>query len=139
MSRSADRIVLFGGMLSAFVLVPVGSMMTVFGFGNAVVNWFKFADPEANQWIAVCVLGVTFAINCVPLVLFWFAWWSGPAEQTWLGFTMLLLSPIFVWIGYDSLILQGDWGDFVLWGPYLLTGVFLAAKGGFILMRRYRF
>lgn len=137
MSRWVGRIALFGGMLSALLLVPVGIIVTVFGFGQVVLNWFEFADSEANRWISDCILGLTFAIDVIPLVLFWLAWSFGSAARAWLGLTMLLLSPIFGWIGFESLVLQGDWGDFLLWAPYLLTGLFMAAVGAQILLRYF--
>jgi hypothetical protein len=137
MSRWVGRFVLAGGVLSAMVLVPVGVMMTVFGFAQAVIDWFGFAENETNRGIVIGILGLTFAINMVPLVLFWIAWSSGSAARVWLGLTMLLLSPFFGWIGFYGLILQGDWGDFVLWGPYLLTGLFLATVGALIVAGRW--
>ena len=125
--------VLVGGMLSAIALVPVGIMMTVPGFAQAVVDWFEFAENETNRGIVIGILGLTFAINIVPLVLFWISWSLRSAAQVWFGLTMLLLSPIFVWIGFYGLILQGDWGDFVLRRPYLLTGSFMAIVGALIV------
>lgn len=43
MNRWFGRIALFGGMLSALMFVPIGMMMTVFGFGQVVINWFEIA------------------------------------------------------------------------------------------------
>ena len=48
MTHRLGRFALVGGILSAIALIPVGIMMTVFGFAQAVIDWFGFAESETR-------------------------------------------------------------------------------------------
>ena len=138
MSHLVSRIIHAGGMLSALALVPVGAMMSVFGYAEAVLVWLGFKEGSTSPLIVIAGLLLTFSLHCVPLALIWTAGELGSAARPRLGLAMLLLSPLVGWYGFDSLVLRGDWGDVLLWGPYLLTGLFMAAAGGLILIGRFR-
>jgi hypothetical protein len=114
------------GFLVSLMLIFVGVFLGIFGDVNAAARW---TGPAVHP--AFVLLGMIM-LHAIPAGLFLFVRNGSPI----LCVAMLLLSPIVAWRGIDSLFVRGDWGDFVLWGPYLLSGVLMAATGLILLARR---
>lgn len=132
MNQSGPRFVLFCGLMSSIILCLVGVFLTVFGYANYVSSVMGL-----GRWINFWAIFIgLIGLHCIPLLLFLVAMGLRGQAKRWLGLVFLLLSPATAAIGFDGLFLRGDWGDTVLWAPYLLTGLFMAAAGGQIVFRR---
>ena len=111
------------GVIAAAVLVPVGLLTAVFG-GPYLA---KLAGLDGSA-IALLLIAVLVIAHALPLMLLAKALW-GRAEP-WRCWIMLALAPVVVWPGAEGLLVRGDWGDAVLLGPYLVTGLCLLVCGG---------
>lgn len=131
MSLRASQAILAAGLLSATALVMIGVILARYASSNAIAEVIGF-DQGVNPW--VIIFGLVGA-HAIPLLLLCLAWWLG--SRTWLGWILLILSPIFTWIGFDGLALWGEPGDVLLWVPYLATGLFMAIIGGLVIFRRF--
>ncbi len=114
------------GLLASLILLPIGVFLGIFGDINAVAGW---VGPAVHP--AFLLIGVV-GLHAVPAALFSLVMKGSPNACI----VMLVLSPLVAWRGIYGLFVQADWGDTVLWGPYLLTGILMAATGLLLLVRR---
>lgn len=118
----ARRLVLVLAWVSAVWLFLAGLLMSPF-YIAPVAAWIGLE----GSW-AVAVLFASWALHLVPVVVLGSAA-TAPGGGVWRGGLLLLCAAAPLWLGVYALILRGDWGDFVLWGAYLGTGICLAALG----------
>ncbi len=119
------------GVIAGALLVPVGLVTAVFA-GPYLANLVGLDGPA----IALLFIAVLAIAHALPVMLLAKALW-GRAEP-WRCWIMLALAPVVVWPGAEGLLVRGDWGDFVLLGPYLVTGLCLLPCGVFGLLSRKR-
>jgi hypothetical protein len=124
------RWLLLGGLITALALVPVGFFLSVFS-----ANYVSGLIGAEHS--ALLVLGALIIFHLVPVSLFLAAYDKSPRIPRWIGWIMILVAPAAGWQGFDGII-RGDWGDIVLWGPYLVTGVLLAVCGLIIALGQSR-
>lgn len=125
------RWLLLSGVITAIGLILIGFFLSLFSAAHV-------SDLIGAAQSTLLVLGALISFHFVPVSLFIAAYGKLPTIPRWTGWTMILVAPVFGWVGFDGLILRGDWGDTVLWGPYLATGVLLAVCGLFIALGRLR-
>jgi hypothetical protein len=108
--------------VSAVWLFLVGVFLSSFSAGP-VAHWIGLE----GRW-AIVVLFALWGLHLCPLLALGTVA-TTPRGGVWRGIILLLCASVPLWVGVYALILRGDWGDAVLWGPYLITGVCLAALG----------
>jgi hypothetical protein len=117
------------GLISATALILAGTINLLFS-AEGLLRAYEI-EGGAAAW---AVLGLIFAAHLAPFLLLAYGWGQeGPRS---LDFLLVLVSPFVGWYGLDSLILHGDWGDAVLWLPYLVTGGCLFLVGIIGALRR---
>ncbi len=102
----------------------------MFGDAAAVARFIDF-PLKVNVIMAALI-----ALHAFPFAMFALVaiWRDGPPK--WLGALMLVLCLFVAWRGIHGLFVLGDWGDVLLWGPYVLTGLFMATTGLLIAYRQ---
>jgi hypothetical protein len=128
MMDQRSRTSVIAGLVAALLLPIVGGFLAVFGDAAAVTRFIEFP-------LNVIVVALV-ALHALPFAMFVLVtnWRDGTPK--WLGTFMLVLAPFVASRGIYGLFLLGDWGDGLLWGPYLLTGLFMATTGLLITYRR---
>jgi hypothetical protein len=110
------------GLISGAFLIPAGSVILLFS-ASGLLGYLGI-ERKALAWT---VLALFFVAHLIPLLLL--ALGGLQERPRYLNLVMVLVSPCVGWFGFNPLILRGDWGDVMLWAPYLATGVCLFAVG----------
>jgi hypothetical protein len=114
------------GVGSGLWLLLVGMLLAPF-LGAGLAQRMEIAGPWAAPLVVLLLLGV-IALHAIPFILI-LMFHDAQSRKKWLGGVMLLASPFTAWPGIDGLLIRVDLGDAVMWAPYLLSGICLAALG----------
>ena len=114
-------------LLFAFALGVVGSMLSLFYAGYFAQN---LSLPLVPTLVVLVVL------HWLPLALLITTLIGGRPVPRWWSVLYVLGSLLPFYVGWDGLVVRRDFGDTLLWLPYLLTGLAMAIVGLVIALGR---
>ena len=114
-------------LLFAFALGVVGSMLSLFYAGYFAQN---LSLPLVPTLVVLVVL------HWLPLALLITTFIKGRPVPRWWSVLYVLVSLPPLYVGWDGLVVRRDFGDTLLWLPYLLTGLAMAIVGLVIALGR---
>lgn len=109
-------------VIAGAILVPVGLLTAVFA-----APYLAERAGLGGPGIALLLIAAVAIAHAIPMMLLAKPG-LGRAEPLWY-WIMLGIAPVVIWPGADGLLVRGDWGDAVLLGPYLVTGLCLLVCG----------
>ena len=114
-------------LLFAFALGVVGSMLSLFYAGY-------FAQYLSLPVVPTLVFLVV--LHWLPSALLITTFIGGRPVPRWWSVLYVLVSLPPLYVGWDGLVVRRDFGDTLLWLPYLLTGLAMAIVGLVIALGR---
>ncbi|WP_413869932.1 hypothetical protein [Albidovulum sp.] len=121
------RVSAIAALLFAFALGVVGSMLSLFYAGY-------FAQYLSLPVVPTLV--VLVVLHWLPLALLITTFTKGRPVPRWWSVLYVLASLLPLYVGWDGLVARRDFGDTLLWLPYLLTGLVMAIVGLAIALGR---
>lgn len=114
-------------LLSAFAMAAVGTFLSPFYAGYFTRHFSLPALPTVSAFIA---------LHWFPLILLLKTFLRGTSVPRWWGVVHVAASLLPLYVGWEGLIMRRDFGDTILWLPYLLAGIASAIVGIAIAARR---